>query len=185
MNQRPRIAKLLTFLGALFVLVPGYALAALQGATGANVAFTATGPAGMRIVGTTHELRVTESNGIVTVTVPLRNLDTGIALRDSHMKEKYLEVPQFPNAELVVPRSALQIPTTSDVSGDVAAKISIHGQTRDVRFHYEAHKNGARIEVRGRVKVNMRDFGIEVPSYLGITVKPEVNVAVDFNVSDT
>jgi hypothetical protein len=32
--------------------------------------------------------------------------------------------------------------------------------------------------------LNMNDFGIQVPSYLGVTVKPDVDVAAQFEVTD-
>jgi hypothetical protein len=30
----------------------------------------------------------------------------------------------------------------------------------------------------------MRDFGVEVPSYLGVTVAPAVSIQVDFSLRD-
>src|SRR5581483_4442375 len=78
--------------------------AALSTATDAKVTFGAAGPAGFKIEGTTSELSVSEGGGNVMVSVPLANLTTGIALRDHHMKEKYLEVAKYPAAVLTVAR---------------------------------------------------------------------------------
>ena len=36
--------------------------------------------------------------------------------------------------------------------------------------------------VEGSMNVNMKDFGVNVPSYLGITVKPDVVVTSSFTV---
>ena len=36
---------------------------------------------------------------------------------------------------------------------------------------------------RGTVHVNMNDFGITVPVYLGVTVKPDVDVSASFHVA--
>ena len=38
--------------------------------------------------------------------------------------------------------------------------------------------------VAGGFKINIKDFGIEQPSYMGLTVKPEVDVAASFNAID-
>ena len=38
------------------------------------------------------------------------SLDTGIDLRNKHMREKYLEVQKYPNAVLTVDRSTLHFP---------------------------------------------------------------------------
>jgi hypothetical protein len=35
-------------------------------------------------------------------------------------------------------------------------------------------------DVQGETKVDMRDFGIETPTYLGISVKPPVDITVSF-----
>ena len=71
-----------------------------------KIGFAASGPAGLKIEGSTKELTVTEADGNVVVDVPLASLATGIALRDQHMKDKYLEVSKYPLATLTVARSA-------------------------------------------------------------------------------
>jgi polyisoprenoid-binding protein YceI len=147
-----------------------------------SVSFTATGPAGLKIVGTTADLQVAEENGTVTVRVPLANLDTGIGLRNKHMKEKYLEVPLYPNAELAVPRASLAAPDASgSASGEATGTMTIHGKSRPVRFTYRVARAGDRSRIAGSVHVEMTDFGIAVPGYLGVTVKPGVDVAVTFD----
>jgi hypothetical protein len=39
--------------------------------------------------------------------------------------------------------------------------------------------------VAGDTQVNMKDYGINVPAYFGITVKPDIALSVSFNVSDS
>jgi hypothetical protein len=59
--------------------------------SGGEVSFTAVGPAGLKIVGSTTQISVKEDGSNVLVSVPLATVDTGIGLRNKHMKEKYLE----------------------------------------------------------------------------------------------
>ena len=158
----------------------GVAEAKLAG-NGGDVQFTAVGPGGLKIVGTTKEISVKDDGSTVTVVVPLANLDTGIALRNKHMREKYMEVDKFPTAELSVPRSALKF---ADGSGSAAGTMKIHGQTRNVTFNYTAKKGGGGFAVDGSVRLNIKDYGIDVPSYMGVTVKPEVDVAAKFQAAD-
>ena len=75
----------------------------------ASVGFTGIGPAGMKISGSTSDLALSEDGGKITISVPLKNLTTGIALRDKHMREKYLQIDQYPTAELTVDRAALKL----------------------------------------------------------------------------
>ena len=157
------------------------ARAALSEATGGHVSFQASGPAGMKIEGTTSDLTLADKGDSVVITVPLANLSTGIGLRDKHMKEKYLEVAKFPSAVLNVARTALKVPAAGDkVEIDVPATVNLHGQTRPVTIHYDAKRDGSTLVAHGKFHINMTDFGITVPSYLGVTVKPEVDVSADF-----
>ena len=147
----------------------------------ARVAFHADGPAGMKIVGTTSELDVDDRGAEMVIKVPLRNLTTGIALRDHHMRDKYLQVATYPDAVLTVPRSAVRFPAAKGTSsGDATGAMAIHGRTKNVRFHYTIADAGGSYRVAGTTHLNIRDFGIAVPSYLGITVKPDIDVEVEF-----
>jgi predicted outer membrane repeat protein len=147
--------------------------------SGGEVSFTAVGPGGLKIVGNTSQINVKEDGANVVVSVPLSNVDTGISLRNKHMKEKYLEVDKYPNAELTVARASVK-----EGSGTAQGTLKIHGQTKPVSFSYNASKNGSAFAVTGSMRVNIKDYGIDVPSYLGVTVKPDVDVAVKFNATD-
>lgn len=165
--------------------LPTLALAALTRAGDASAVFVAVGPAGLKIEGKTSELDVAEADGKVKVGVPLANLDTGITLRNKHMREKYLEVAKFPRAELVVEKNALKIPADgAEVTGTTTGWMTIHGQTKSVSFQYTARLSGGTYAVTGSTHLNINDFGIGVPSYLGVTVKPEIDVNVRFSAVD-
>jgi polyisoprenoid-binding protein YceI len=99
------------------------------------------------------------------------------------MREKYLEVPKFPSVTLTIARSVLKFPTSGSVSADVPGSLKLHGQTRTVTLHYDAKSDGAGFAVQGRFRLNMNDFAISVPSYLGVTVKPDVDVSASFHVA--
>ena len=119
------------------------------------------------------------------MSVPLANLATGIALRDKHMKEKYLQVPSFPTATLKVARSAVQVAPGATAEADIPGTMTLHGHDHPVNVHFKAHSTGGgNVEVDGATHVNMHDYAIEVPSYLGVTVKPDVDLAVHFVAHD-
>ena len=158
--------------------------AAISSPTDSHVSFHASGPAGLAIEGKTPDLLVAEQDGNLIITVPLANLSTGIDLRDRHMREKYLEVPKYPNAVLTVARSVLKVPSSGEkLATDTPGTLQLHGQTRPVTVHYEAKGDGGSIATSGSVHINMTDYGIQVPSYLGVTVKPEVDVTASFRVA--
>ena len=181
MNLPPPGRALRMICALSVLLLPRLADAKLSRVGEPTVTFRAVGPAGMKIEGTTHELAVTDDGQVVTVAVLLGNLTTGISLRDRHMREKYLQVPQYPTAEFTVARSAIKIPAGgAAASADVAGTMRLHGRTKAVPVHYDAKRDAA-LHVTGTVRVNMTDFGIEVPTYLGVSVKPDVDVIVRFD----
>jgi polyisoprenoid-binding protein YceI len=158
--------------------------AALSAPSDAHVTFQASGPGGLTIEGTTADLKVSEDSGNVVIDVPLANLGTGIELRDHHMREKYLEVPKYPSTTLIISRGALKFPAKDDhAEGDVPAILKLHGQSHPVTVHYEARGGPAGFSAKGKFRLNMNDYGISVPSYLGVTVKPDVGVSASFNVT--
>lgn len=150
-----------------------------------KVAFHAQGPAGMRIDGTTNELNVADDGTTVKISVPLAKLDTKMDLRNKHMREKYLEVQTYPNADLTVARSALKLPAEgASSSGDAPGTMKIHGKDHAVTVHYAAGRSGGNITVKGSTSISIPDYGITIPSYAGVTVKPDVTIEVEFVVKD-
>jgi polyisoprenoid-binding protein YceI len=182
MERRRRLC-IATVAVTLLTLPAAASYAALSSPTDAHVTFQVAGPAGLKIEGTTGDLQVTEDSGTVVITIPLANLTTGIALRDRHMKE-YLEIPKYPATTLAIARSALKIPTSGErVEADAPGTLTLHGQTKPVSVHYDTKWDGSAFATHGKVHLVMTDFGINVPSYLGVTVKPDVDVNANFKVT--
>lgn len=167
------------------LLVGGLVHAAITSPSGASVLVSLQGTAGLRIEGTTHELAISERDGDLVFQVPLSGVDTGIGLRNRHLR-RYLDVTQFPQAELHVARKALAFPAAGKATeSDAPGTLTIHGVSRPCTVHYRA-EGGVEGEVRARgtIRVDMRDFGVEVPSYLGVSVDPAVSIQVDFSLRD-
>jgi len=181
MNKTVRLLSVL-----LLCAAPAIASGPLKTRGPAEVNFVAQGPAGLRIEGKSSDLSVTDRPDALVVTVPVNKLDTGISLRDHHMHEKYLESQKYPNAQLAVSRSAIKFPAEGQTTeGTVPATLALHGQSKTVPVHYRATRQGKSYNVKGDLKVDFREFGIEVPNYLGATVKPPVDVNVAFTLDET
>ena len=175
-----RLRRHLWSVVALSCAIPGLVFAALQ-AKEAKVSFSCSGPGGLKIEGTGNELQTADKGEALVLTVPVAKISTGIGIRDTHMQEKYLESQKYPTAELVVPRAALKFPPEgAGVDATAPGTMTIHGKSRPVTFHYRAVRKGNAYDVQGDVHVNMNDYDIATPTYLGITVKPPVDISVTF-----
>lgn len=150
-----------------------------------NVSFRAIGPAGLTIDGKGQNVAASESGGTIKVVAKLTDLKTGIDLRDDHLK-KALEVNKYPDAILTIERSKLNLPAdgkTLESSG--IGQLTLHGVTKPTKFFYKATRAGADYEVKGRLEIDISQFKIEPPSYLGVTVEKDVKVKTNFKVHES
>ena len=167
------------------LLVCGLAHAAITSPSGSSVLVSLQATAGLRIEGTTHDLGISERDGELVFLVPLSGVDTGIGLRNRHLRAA-LDVAHFPEAELRVPRKALAFPAPGkSTESDAQGTLTLHGVPRPCSVHYRAEQGpSGELRVRSTFHLDMRDFGIETPSYLGVHVEPAVAVQVEFSVRD-
>ena len=103
------------------------------------------------------------------IVVSLKNLDSGIALRDNHMKNKYLEVAKFPEAILTMGKGK---------GGQGTGTIKIKGIEKPVKGTYQV--KGAVVEANFDLKIS--DFGITGVKYMGAGVGDTIQLAVSIPV---
>ena len=145
-----------------------------------RVTFTVTSAAGDKLVGRGTELLLDSEGPWLIFRVPLGSMTTGVASRDRQLRDKYLEVESYPAVELRVARDALKIAA----SADVAARLTLHGKTRETSLHYAIKKEGGFLKVSSTLRIDLRDHGIDLPSYRGVAMNPHVAVDVSFGVLD-
>ena len=121
-----------------------------------------------------------------SLAVNLRTLDTGIDLRNEHLRENYLQVgrgPGFDTATL----SAIDLngfnPAAPERKGSFTGLLTLHGVTRPVTGAFDVRQAGAGLRVTASFPVDLTTYGIPKPRYLGVGVKDIVQVEVAFVVS--
>lgn len=176
--MRKNSLPLMLTLAALLALP---ALAATQKKGDSSATFTGKGPAGFKLEGKTSDLKLEDDGQVLRIIVPLENMKTGIDLRDRHMREKYLEVQKYPNAVLEVPWAEIKLPAEGQsTTAKGKGKMTLHGKTQEVPFTYTIHRKGNEYQVTGNTPLNIKSFGIDIPNYMGITVKPDIETVVSF-----
>jgi polyisoprenoid-binding protein YceI len=118
-----------------------------------------------------------------TLVVDLTTLETGISLRDTHMREQYLEVKkgdQFSTARLNQIRVNGIDPANPAGTGAFHGVLTLHGVEKPVTGKAEIKPIGNGLQVHATFPVNISDFNIQRPRYLGVGVKDEVTVGVKF-----
>lgn len=97
--------------------------------------------------------------------VAVSSLNSGIELRDEHMKEK-LKMSEHP--QIVVLNAQGQ-------GGKGTAEIEIAGVKKPIQFTYQ--EKGRTAEVR--FKLSLKDFGIAGISYMGVGVQDTINIVAE------
>lgn len=156
-----------------------------------SVEFHALGrPAMLKIVGKgvapQGDLVVTKENAISgKLTLPLDSLDTGIKLRNEHMRDKYLEVAKHPAAELTLdPVPLPELAAAADFKKEkipFKGKLKLHGEEKPIDGTADIARAAGKLNVKADFTIKTSDFKIETPKYMGITVAEDVKVAVNLD----
>src|ERR1044071_518891 len=112
--------------------------------------------------------------------VKLDTLENGIALRDRHMRENYLEVGKGKGYDVATLEN-IQI-EKADGKGTFRATLLLHGQKRQVAGTSTGHRRGdGTTHVDAEFPLKVSEFAIPKPTYLGVGVRDEIQVKVAFN----
>jgi len=149
-------------------------------------------------VGGSFDAKTTALSGSVTpsasgspkfdgsLAVDLRTLDTGISLRNEHLRENYLEVDKGPGFDTAT-LSEIDLkgfsPDAPEGKGSFAGLLTVHGVTKTVTGAVDVRRVGAGLRVTASFPVNLPDYSIRKPRYLGVGVKDIIQVEVAFSVT--
>jgi polyisoprenoid-binding protein YceI len=105
------------------------------------------------------------SQNLLDFYVDLNTLDTGIGLRDKHMRDNYLETEKYPFAEFtgkITPIPSLSTGTKSPVTA--VGKFKIHGVEREIEVKGTLSKNAkGELELEAGFEVLLSDYKIPLP----------------------
>lgn len=185
-------------LGALLILWPAFVSAAEKQfdsrAHEGSVHFVATAsPGNVKIEGKIPEekakafqwvFRLKEGKLHFVSKLQMNVWDTGIALRNSHLAEKYLEAAKHPEARLKldpIPAPASGERSLASSSQPFTGELQMHGHTRKIKGQYEAKVAGKNTQLVFEFPVRLGDFKIAVPSFMGVSVAEEVKLTAKFS----
>jgi polyisoprenoid-binding protein YceI len=121
-----------------------------------------------------------------SLTVDLRTLDTGIGLRNEHLRENYLEVDKGPGFETATLSEIDLNGFNADApegKGSFTGLLTLHGVRKTVTGTVDVRQAGAGLRVKAAFPVDLSEYSIRKPRYLGIGVKDAVQVEVAFGIS--
>ncbi len=176
---------------AALLLLPSAAFAGLTVDTTVakpDVRFAANGePGALDIDARTTDGTLADDGTNVVFAVPLANVKTGIELRDEHMKSKFLHVDQHPNVSLSVAKASLTFPTEvgKKTSGTADAQFTVMDVAKPTKVKWEIAKTKTGYKLSGSFGFDISQHGVEIPSYLGVTVDAKMTAKAVFYAADT
>ena len=137
--------------------------------------FFATGHPGLTIHGTTDQhteekpddLQKEKESLSGKIKVDLKTFNTGMNLRDKHMRDKLFEVAKFPFA--IVQIKALPIKEKN-----FKGLLTFHGIEKPVTGTQEIDASSYKI----KLSINLTDYGITPPSFAGMEIDNLVQIEV-------
>jgi polyisoprenoid-binding protein YceI len=118
------------------------------------------------------------------VSVDLDSFDTGISLRDQHMKEKYLETGKSKTATLKFTdaKIAQQI---VDKNGEakLSAILQLHGVEKPVEVLTTLTRDSGLLKAVSSFQIKISDFGIAIPSFSGMTVADQIQIKIETQIA--
>lgn len=150
--------------------------------TSGEVKFTAIGKPGfLKIKGESKEtfpsgsIKIENGNATGNFEFDLKSLDTGINLRNEHMKDKYLQVGQYPTAQLSIKNFPIdEKDLITNFKKDFKGVLTLHNVTKDINGNIEFTGSSKKAIAHFTIKVS--DFKIDVPQYMGVTVSETVDI---------
>lgn len=111
--------------------------------------------------------------------VDLNTLDTGIGLRNTHMRENYLETGRHPFASFMGGVSRWVPQVEGGALATVEGVLSLHGRGEPMSVAVRVAPQGDGFRAACSFPLDIRDFGIKVPSMLGATLDPNLVIELD------
>lgn len=111
--------------------------------------------------------------------VELNTLDTGIGLRNRHMRENYLHTDKYPRAEFT---GKIIEAKKNGKYWDVVVEgtMEIHGKKKKMKVNGKMTKTGNGFRIQADFIVKLSDHNIEIPSLMVSKIDENMKLQVDF-----
>lgn len=114
--------------------------------------------------------------------VRLDALDTGIDMRNSDMREDYLETDKYPYAKYKAEIVEVEIAGPGGYLVETEGEMTIHGVTREMSISAEVTRANSGYRVRSSFSVLLPDFEIDIPKFLFMRVDEKIELELDYYV---
>ena len=112
--------------------------------------------------------------------VDLSSLDTGIGLRNRHMRDNYLETDKFRYATYKGTITNNDKISNNTFEVEVKGTMNIHGVTKNLNIYGTLTENNAGLRIVSQFNVNLLDYNIDVPQVMFLKISEIMDLRLDF-----
>jgi polyisoprenoid-binding protein YceI len=174
-----KIVSIITFLILLFVFTADLEAQSYMTEEG-FVEFKSSAPL-LTFKGTSNHLTglIDLNQNLVDFYVDLNTLDTGINLRNRHMRNNYLETDKYPFAEFTGSMNLIFDPESTDMQEVmVIGEFTIHGVTREMEITGTLQRADNDVELNASWTVLLEDHNIDRPGVIFYELAEEQEVTI-------
>lgn len=155
-----------------------------------TVEFFATGnPSAIKIKGekakVDGDIKIENNKLQAILKVDLNSFETGMEMRDEHMKENYLQTDKAENKFAQLEIQNLNIPieyweNSKEIRLDFSGDLTLHNIKKSVsgKILFPPFKKDLSINTISELQIKLSDYLINIPSFAGITVAENVSIIV-------
>jgi polyisoprenoid-binding protein YceI len=115
--------------------------------------------------------------------VDLASIDTGIGLRNRHMRDNYLEVQKYPYATFKGRLAHVDAEEHGGVHVTAVGTFSVHGVSAEREIPCEVTSNGDAYRTQCSFPVLLSDHHIDIPRVMFLKLANEIELHVEFTLS--
>jgi polyisoprenoid-binding protein YceI len=116
----------------------------------------------------------------IQATVPVKTLQTGMGLRDEHMRKYIFTLPDGQTPDMVFQADGVTCPAAAQSTCQIDGTLAIRGVSRPFRIALKFHEDGKGFKATGDSTVKLSDYGIPQPSQYGVKTEDVVAIKLDF-----
>lgn len=113
--------------------------------------------------------------------VDLNSVDTGIGLRNRHMREEYLHTDKYPLTSFKGKITNVKRITDTQYDVTVTGEMDLHGVKKTRMINGTINFSSKGININTEFIVKLTDHNIEVPSLMFMRINEDIQLVLDFN----
>ncbi len=114
--------------------------------------------------------------------VDLNTLDTGIGLRNRHMRDNYLETDKYQYTYFDGKFDAISEISKSEYTVTISGNLFIHGVSNKITITGSIFSDDNDLRIVSSFDVKLSDFEIEIPEMMFVKIDETMKLELDFNI---